>query len=157
MTRQVLFKLDEEKRVHPFGQETVFEPQRGITKVELDEGYVQVIVYTDDINEALDSLVEEGCSFHYLKLLSKEISFIVDEEHNRWSLDEVIKNLSILKIHAANLREEDGLVAHILEIASRMDIEINHISDVHNCLTLVLDKIDAKKLCQEVLKTDHEN
>lgn len=158
MKQQVLFKLDEASRTHPFGQETVFEPQRGIIKIELEQGWNQVKIKGKNINQILDSLAMKQIAFHSLKLLSDGISFIVSENTKEdWRSHEIITKLSLMSVHATNLREEHGLVAHILKTAIEMDIEIYHISDVYNCLTLVLNEKEAKRLCQQILKEKYED
>lgn len=141
--------------------ETQFERKRGIHSIEVRSGCTQVSVHNLD-EPAVESrlavleLVSElGISIDFLKLSPHEISFVIDHSDAKLlkanqskfcgQLD-LHEDRSVVLVHAANIREEEGLGAKILSSTLQLGNVIDHIGDMHDRLLLVVPSEEAESV-----------
>jgi aspartate kinase len=133
--------------------ETGFEKKRGVSRIEVREGFAQVHVsrlqgsLTDQRLQVLQAVANVGVSIDFLKLTPSGLSFIVSEERSdavegalgatdvRFS---VRKGRSIVLVHAVNIRDEEGLIAEILQCAITSGAHVDHVGDMHDRLLMVV-------------------
>lgn len=141
--------------------ETQFERKRGIHSIEVRSGCTQVSIHNlhEPIEEsrlaALEAVSELGISIDFLKLSPHEISFVVSDsdaellkasqEKFRGQL-ELHEDRSVVLVHAANIREEEGLGAKILACTLQLGNMIDHIGDMHDRLLLVVPSREAENV-----------
>ena len=106
--------------------QTDFEKPRGVSRVEVRDGFAQAIVdsVVGDSRriEILKAIASAGVSLDFLKLAPDGLSFLVPTEKAQ-IVDGALKNLgasyaiksprSIVMVHAVNMRDEEGLIAQI--------------------------------------------
>lgn len=141
--------------------ETEFEKRRGISRVEVRDGYAQV--HVSNLAEpvaasrlaALAAVSEAGLSLDFLKLTPRGLSFLVREELAPnvsaalapLKLEvEVQGGRGVLMVHAVNMRDEEGLIASILLSAIASGAGVCHVSDMHDRALLVVAAQDAPNL-----------
>lgn len=141
--------------------ETQFERKRGIHSIEIRCGCTQVSV--QNLNEpveesrlaVLELVSDLGVSIDFLKLSPHEISFVVqdsDAERLRANQSQFKGQLtlhedrSVVLVHAANIREEEGLSARILSSTLQLGDVIDHIGDMHDRLLLVVPSGNAESV-----------
>lgn len=141
--------------------ETAFEKRRGISNVEVRPGYAQVHVsrlpapVMEGRLRVLGAVADGGISIDFLKLTGSGLSFVVEEGSADLvgkclaALDihvTVRQNRHILLVHAVNMRDEEGLIAQILLEAISSGVRVDHVSDMHDRMLIVVDAEEAPKL-----------
>lgn len=148
--------------------ETEFEKPRGINKVEIRNGFVTVHI-TDLTPEpskvatarlaALTKIKDAGISIDFLKLTENGLSFVAPESLKD-QLESVLDSAGvtaklrsgrcIVLAHAANMRDEEGLIARVVSEVIGTGVEIDHLGDMHDRVLLVMDAGDGKKVAQRI-------
>ena len=145
----------------PATRETAFERPRGVSRVEPRRGYCQVHVV--DLFEplvpnrlaALEAVSGEGISIDFLKLTPRGLSFVAPADRasdlERVLTDcgaqaSVVTGRTIVSIHAVNIRDEEGLIAEIVQEAIALGAQIDHVGDGHDRLLLVVGDDDAARI-----------
>lgn len=164
------FDLDEQ-RSRPFGHEladkstdvpelgaTEFEKIRGVNRIETRTGFSGATVsgLSEPLMEqrltALSAVQSKGLSIDFLKFTKDGLSFLIADE-SRESLRgvlegcgfpfEILPDRSILTVHAANMRDEEGMVAQIVSEVISSGAHIDHMGDMHDRLLIVMSEDDA--------------
>lgn len=140
---------------------TEFEKPRGVSQIEVRHGFAQVHVsnLSEPIAErrlgVLKSISDAKISLDFLKLTQGGLSFVVDEQkapsaqsalEGSGATVSVQLGCSIVLVHAVNIRDEEGLVARLVSIATRENTRIEHLADMHDRLLLVTENEQAAKL-----------
>lgn len=141
--------------------ETEFEKKRGVSNVEVRHGFAQVHVsrFTCDVMrerlKVLDAVASVGISIDFLKLTPSGMSFVVPEQNGN-VVDKALQPLgihftvrhdrSIVLVHAVSIRDEEGMIAGIVQTAIKNGIRIDHVGDMHDRMLLVVQKADADRL-----------
>jgi len=135
-------------------QETAFEKQRGISQVEVRGGFAQVHVsrLPDPVHEhrlqVLKAIAEAGVSVDFLKLTPSGVSFVISENATseiETALGQfqakltIRKDRSVVMVHAVNMRDEEGLTANVVQKAISSGVVIDHISDMHDRMLMVVE------------------
>ena len=151
----------------PSVNETEFEKPRGIRKVEVRTGFAQANIsgLSEPLVQAriqvLEAVAEAGVSLDFLKLTPAGMSFLVTEEDTdilSAALDKlgvryaVQKDQRIVLVHAVNMRDEEGLLAGIVVRAIGSGARIDHASDMHDRMLLVMSAEEAERV-RSVLET----
>lgn len=143
--------------------ETVFEKRRGISNVEVRPGYTQVHVSKLENNlsqeriRVLTAVSDAGIAIDFLKLTPSGMSFLVPRE--KTSLVEAALELtkaqyslrteqSIVLVHAVNMRDEEGMIAGILRQAIQTGISVDHVTDMHDRMLLVMKETEASRFAE---------
>lgn len=137
--------------------ETVFERPRGISGVEIRSGYAQGIVSEAPTTESrlavFQALAEAGISIDFVKLTPDGFTFLCPEsavEATRLALDpykaSIIGHRSLVETHAVNIRDEEGLLAKLVQAAVHSGARVEHVADMHDRLLLVVDADQAEQL-----------
>jgi len=150
-----------------WGGETEFEKRRGVSSVEVREGYAQVHVSElgqDIVNErlaVLEAITQTGVSLDFLKLTPSGLSFLVRQEEAE-SIEECLQPLNvkhtvrpdraIVLVSAVNIRDEEGLLADLVHRAISSAARVDHISDMHDRLLMVVRASDAPQLKECILE-----
>lgn len=107
----------------------------------------------------LRAVGEAGVSIDFLKLTPTGMSFVVaanDAEAVRNALNgaafSIEADRAILLVHAVNMRDEDGMIAGILRRAIGSGITVDHASDMHDRMLLVLRHDHAERLANILLE-----
>lgn len=107
----------------------------------------------------LGAIGDGGISLDFLKLTQTGISFLVSEESAEIvgklleSLQvhfSVRKNREILLVHAVNMRDEEGLIARIVLEAIASGVRVDHVSDMHDRMLMVVDQEEAETLKSQI-------
>jgi aspartokinase len=145
--------------------ETAFEKRRGINSVEVRSGFAQVHVsrleqpVMESRLRVLGAVADRGISIDFLKLTQSGLSFVVPEEFAARvseSLEQLAvhftikENRHILLIHAVNMRDEEGLISRILLEAIASGVRLDHVSDMHDRMLMVVGTEDAIRLRQHI-------
>lgn len=140
-------------------QETVFEKPRGVANVEIRKGFAQVHIsqlaqpLTEERLRITKAIAEAGVSLDFLKLTPSGLSFLVPEsaaENAERALSglgvrySVRKDRSIVMVHAVNMRDEEGLIARVLQTAIDCGAHIDHVGDMHDRMLLVMESAQAE-------------
>ena len=146
--------------------ETEFEKRRGISRVEVREGYAQV--HVSDLPQpivtarldALKVVAEAGVGLDFMKFTPDGMSFLVKEADaakaekcldDRKGISVVVeKGRDVVMVHAVNMRDEEGLIASIVLQAIRSGASIGHVSDMHDRVLIVVSKDDSRKLKEQL-------
>lgn len=141
--------------------ETAFEKRRGINSVEVRAGFAQVHVsrleqpIMENRLQVLGAVADGGISIDFLKLTQSGLSFVVPEEFadsiaqalQQLGVHFTIKeNRHILLVHAVNMRDEEGLISRILLESIASGVKVDHVSDMHDRMLMVVDAQDAPTL-----------
>jgi aspartokinase len=103
----------------------------------------------------LEAVANSGLSIDFLKLTPSGMSFVVpqDQDHLlKMALESarvessVRADRSIVTVHAVNMRDEEGLIAGIVQSAIASGAQIDHIGDGFDRLLLVVSAEHAEKL-----------
>lgn len=142
-------------------RETAFERPRGVSRVETRRGYCQVhVVDLPDplVTKRLDALsavAEIDASIDFLKLTPRGLSFVASADRAAdieqalagcGAHAEVATDRSIVSVHAVNIRDEEGLLAEIVQEAIALGAQIDHVGDGHDRLLLVVGDADAARI-----------
>ncbi len=145
--------------------ETAFEKRRGISKVEERGGFAQVHVsrlpqpVMESRIRVLGAVADAGVSIDFLKLTQTGLSFVIPEESAATisgALDQIDvhftirENRHILLIHAVNMRDEEGLISRIVLEAIASGIQIDHVSDMHDRMLMVVGAGESSKLRRRI-------
>lgn len=142
-------------------QETEFEKRRGVSDVEVRGGYAQV--HVSQLGSplmatrltVLESVGAATISIDFLKLTPSGLSFLalVDRSadiervlHDLGVRFSVRKDRSIVLVHGVNIRDEEGLIARIVESAISSGVKVEHISDMHDRVLIVVESGEAEQL-----------
>lgn len=140
---------------------TEFEKRRGISGVEAREGFAQVHVSRLTGNlvheriRVLGAVGEANVSLDFLKLTPSGLSFMIPEslgEATEKALSSlavqfsVKKDRSIVLVHAVNVRDEEGLTATIVQHAIASGALVEHVTDMHDRMLMVVATADAEHL-----------
>ncbi len=142
-------------------QETEFEKRRGISRVEIRYGFAQVHITNleGEIQAArlrvLKAVNEAGISVDFLKLTPTGLSFLVTNncaDGVATAIQPVATDSSIrperaiVLVHAVNIRDEEGLIGHIVREVIETGTTIDHIGDMHDRLLMIVSAKDAPRL-----------
>jgi aspartate kinase len=144
-------------------QETAFEKPRGISGVERKEGFAQVHVsqlsepMMDQRLRVLEAVAAAGVSIDFVKLTPSGMAFVIPEESAE-QVERALTDLSVkfsirrgrtvVLVHAVNMRDEEGLIARILERAIGSGARIDHVGDMHDRVLMVLESADAGRVVE---------
>ena len=110
----------------------------------------------------LQAVAEAQISIDFLKLTENGLAFIVPESiagevektltstgvrHRVWS------GLSTVLVHAVNMRDEEGLIAGIVQQAVSGGGRLSHIGDMHDRLLLVVETEGADRIAEQFRAT----
>jgi aspartate kinase len=145
--------------------ETAFERPRGISRIEVREGFAQVQVeglhapVTETRLGILDNIAEGGVSIDFVKLTPTGFTFICAQENSGKVAGvltplsvkfDILEGRSIVLVHAVNLRDDEGLIAKIVQAAIHANTHVDHIGDMHDRLLLVVRATDVSKLVTNI-------
>ena len=147
--------------------ETVFEKRRGISDVEVRPGYTQVHVSKLEHDlpkeriKVLSVVSDSGIAIDFLKLTPSGMSFLVPRE--KTDLVESALKLtgaqyslrteqSIVIVHAVNMRDEEGMIAGIVRRAIESGISVDHVTDMHDRMLLVMKEEQANRFAELMKK-----
>lgn len=143
------------------GVETEFERRRGIDQVEVrgDLCAIHVTGLEGNLTEArlriLSEVARQSVSIDFLKMSPGGMSFVVSEGDagktaaalkSVGARAEVIQGRSVVLVHAANMRDEEGLIARIIAETISSGAEIDHLSDMHDRVLIVTSTVNAERL-----------
>ena len=104
---------------------------------------------------ALQSVAELGVSIDFLKLTPYGMSFVAPADRAE-DLEKALSggsakasvstDRSIVSIHAVNIRDEEGLLAEVVQEAIALKAQIDHVGDGHDRLLLVVGDSDAARI-----------
>lgn len=133
--------------------QTGFERRRGISHIEVRHGFAQVTVCEASRLLALQSLADNAVSHKFLKLVPGGLACIVPAEMQAGAAEalsiwehEVEGERSIIQVFAANLRDEEGLLARVVQAAIDSGAEIHHLGDMHDRAYLVVATEEADRV-----------
>lgn len=143
--------------------ETKFERERGIDKVEVKKGFATVYVgplparYEAARLEVLGKVAREGVSVDYLKLDGPRMSFVIAEE-DQAALARALHGFEstcrpgkcVVAVHAANMRDEEGLIARTISRVMLAGDEVDHIGDMHDRVIFVLEAETAERVVRDL-------
>ena len=148
--------------------ETEFEKKRGVSNVEVRNGFAQVHVsriaseVMAERLRVLAAVAAVGVSIDFLKLTPSGLSFLVPEQ-NADLIDRALTPLghhytvrhdrSIVLVYAVSIRDEEGLIAGIVHTAITNGIRIDHVGDMHDRMLMVVQKEDAERLAAHIRAT----
>lgn len=145
--------------------QTDFEKRRGINRVERKDGFAQIQI--TGLQEPLmlarlDSMrvtADAGVSIDFLKFGPSGLSFLVHEKVAQRTTDaltkaglafEIRQDQSVVIVHAVNIRDEEGLIARIIQTAIDTGTTIHHLGDMHDRLLLVVTRDQADPLMEAI-------
>lgn len=146
--------------------ETEFEKPRGINKVEIRKGFLTVhVTNLDEASVAserlkvLSKLSDAKISIDFLKLTNRGLSFVAPESLQS-QLESVLNGAGIehslrtgrciVLAHAANMRDEEGLIARVISEVIGTGVEVDHLGDMHDRVLLVMDSNDGEKVAERI-------
>ncbi len=140
---------------------TDFEKRRGVSRVEVRDGYAQVHAsrMPEPIIEGrlavLQTVANASVSIDFLKLTPSGLSFLIQESQAKPVEDALNKSAvhcsvkpgrSVVLVHAVNMRDEEGLIAGIVREVIASGARMDHISDMHDRVLVVVHTEDAPRL-----------
>ncbi len=146
------------------GRETEFEKRRGVNRLEVRHGFAQVHVsaLTGDVMRGrllvLQAVADSGISLDFLKLSPSGMSFLVPEERaddvgatlRECKVEHTIRSpRSILLVHAVNIRDEEGMIANIIQILIGTGAPVDHLGDMHDRILMVLQTDDVDRVAEQ--------
>lgn len=147
---------------------TEFEKRRGINAVETRDGFAQFQAenLADPVmNERLrllEAVQKAGISIDFLKFTHRGLSFLV-ASGNSQKANEALRSTgiefqhqgdrSIVLVHAVSIRDEDGLIARIIQTAIENGAKVDHLGDMHDRLLMVTATKEAPRLADAIRKT----
>lgn len=145
--------------------ETEFELPRGIHRVEIRQGLcaVHVTGLTGDTSaarvEVLKAIADAGVSIDFLKLTQGGLSFVSPESQSA-AVEDVLqktgqtfqtnRNRCIVLAHAANMRDEEGLIARVVSEVIGAGVQVDHLGDMHDKVLLVMDQADGERVAKRI-------
>jgi hypothetical protein len=143
-----------------------FDLPRGLGEPVLRDAYAQVLVSFAVQEEARAGRLEtlrriqaDGLSIDFLKFTPNGLSFVISAVQARRAVAsleglgadvKLSEGRSILLIPAVNMRDDEGLLAHVLSEAIQTNAEILHIGDMHDRVLIVTDTEGAKEIKDKV-------
>lgn len=133
--------------------------------MEVRNGYAQVHVsrlgepIMDRRLAALKTVADAQISIDFLKLTPSGLSFLIPGEHGakiEAALTQagfhstVRQGRSIVLVHAVNMRDEEGLIASIVHQVIASGARMDHISDMHDRMLVVVLTEDASSLSKSL-------
>ena len=147
--------------------ETDFEKRRGISRVEVRSGFTQVHVtgLTEPIAKSRLAVLEQvsaaKVSLDFLKLTPTGLSFVIPSERTQEIQEtftaaklqfQMVTDRSIVLVHAVNMRDEEGMVAGIVRRTISAGIAVDHVTDMHDRMLIILPNENATRLQQLIEK-----
>ena len=144
------------------------ENKPGVNRVEVRHGLAQANIYDlespvmDGRLRVLQAVADAKISIDFLKLTESGLAFIVPEplagdvekvlstagvQYRVWS------GLSTVLVHAVNMRDEEGLIAGIVQQAVSGGGKLSHIGDMHDRLLLVVETEGADGIAEQFRAT----
>ncbi|MBS1712727.1 MAG: hypothetical protein JST30_00170 [Armatimonadetes bacterium] len=143
--------------------ETQFEKPRGIHRVEMRRGYCTVHVtgleQASDRVKVLGTISGAGISIDFLKLTPGGLSFLTQTDERSKvveALDSqgaqyaVNDGRCIVLAHAANMRDEEGLIARVVSEVIGTGVVIDHLGDMHDRVLMVMDAGDGERVAERI-------
>lgn len=146
--------------------ETEFEKPRGINRIEIRKGFVTVHVSqlsSDTLAQerliVLSAMADANISIDFLKLTHGGLSFVTPEslrERTMKALDQkdiqydIKEDRCIVLTYAANMRDEEGLIAKVVSEVIGTGVEIDHLGDMHDRVLLVMDAKEADRVAKRI-------
>ena len=148
--------------------ETEFEKRRGVSRLEVRHGFAQVHVsqMTGDLMNArlyvLQAVADGQVSLDFLKLSPSGMSFLVPQEKAA-DVQKAIEGCnvhftirqprSILLVHAVNIRDEEGMIANIVQTVIATGASVDHLGDMHDRMLMVLNSDDIDRVADRIQAT----
>lgn len=145
--------------------ETEFEKRRGINRVELRKEMAQARVWglahpiTESRLAVLRAIRDAEISIDFVKLATDGLSFVIPESRAA-ATESTLKSAGvqfslergrcIMLVHAANMRDEEGLIARIVSEVIASGAHIDHLGDMHDRILLVTASADADALAARI-------
>ena len=107
----------------------------------------------------LQCVAEAKVSIDFLKLTPSGLSFLIPEAQssaveNTLGGCEIHSTVrpgrSIVLVHAVNMRDEEGLIARVVQEVIASGARMDHISDMHDRMLVVVHTEDAEPLRQRL-------
>lgn len=149
-------------------KETAFERPRGVSRIEVRRGFAQTHVndlrhpVTDERVRVMKVVAAAGISLDFLKFTPEGLSFLVPEAQSQ-KLEEALSGSgvtysiqtgrSIVLVFAVNMRDEEGLLATIVQEAIASGARVDHVGDGHDHLLLVVASEEAAKVEEHLRRT----
>ncbi|MEZ0325606.1 MAG: hypothetical protein ACAH95_06850 [Fimbriimonas sp.] len=149
---------------YPTELETIFEKRRGISRVESRHGYAQVHVsqiasrVMEERLRVLSQVAEAGISMDFLKLTPTGMSFMVREDSSAL-VEQVLAGTgvhfsvrngrSIVLVYAVNIRDEEGMIANILQTTITTCAQVDHVGDMHDRMLMVVRTEDVDRVVKQ--------
>lgn len=145
-----------------------FEKRPGVNSVEVRHGHAQAHVFSlsspvmDARLRVLKAVADANISIDFLKLTEDGLSFIMSDADKDAVNDtlkaagvqfSILESVSVVLVHAVNMRDEEGLIAGIVQQAISSGAKVSHIGDMHDRLLLVVESNDADKLAAQFRRT----
>jgi aspartokinase len=149
-------------------RETDFEKPRGVSRVEVRDGFAQVHVsrLQEPLMESrltvLKLVADTNVSIDFLKLTPSGLSFLIAENQTEAIESSLAKGKvhgttrpgrSIILVHAVNMRDDECLVASIVHQVIASGSKVDHISDMHDRLLAVVHTADAAAIAKRLEET----
>jgi aspartokinase len=147
--------------------ETAFEKRRGIRHVEIRSGYAQVHInqlkepIADTRLDILQAVGNAEISVDFLKFTPTGVSFMVQDAvaekttrilENFGASFSLAANRHIVTVHAVNMRDEQGLIADVMAHAIRSGAKLEHITDMHDRMLIVVAAEESERLKSSLLE-----
>lgn len=103
----------------------------------------------------LSAIAKDGINIDFLKMTQTGLSFVLPDDLAEAASKALAKldvhfsireHRSILLVHAVNMRDEEGLIARILLESIASGVRIDHASDMHDRMLMVVQSEDAARL-----------
>lgn len=150
------------------GSETEFEKRRGVSRLEVRDGFAQVHVSQMEGEVmrvrlfVLQAVADAGISIDFLKLSPSGMSFLVPEDQGeavrvaiqRCNVHFSIRApRSILLVHAVNIRDEEGMIASLVQRLIGLGVHVDHLGDMHDRILMVLKSEETPRVVEELQRT----
>lgn len=144
---------------------TEFEKRRGISAVEIRDGYAQFQAeelpapLMAERLRLLGVVQKAGISIDFLKFTQRGLSFLVATENSAKTAEALNaanidfqhqEQRSIVMVHAVSIRDEDGLIAKIVQTAIENNSPVDHLGDMHDRLLMVTSTEEAPRLADAI-------
>lgn len=148
--------------------ETEFEKPRGVSRVEVRDGYAQVHVsdLKGDMSQVrllvLQAVAAAGVSIDFLKLTPSGMSFLTTEGQandveaalkSGGFPHKILRPRSIVLVHAVNIRDEEGMIAGIVKTLIESGASVDHLGDMHDRMLVVVSAEDAPRVADRFRET----
>jgi aspartate kinase len=146
---------------YPTQLETIFEKRRGISRVEVRNGFAQVHVSQIEAHvmearlQVLAAVADSGISVDFLKMTPTGMSFMIQEDEAA-RLEETLNGTgvrftirhdrSIVLVYAVNIRDEEGMIANIVQTTITTCARVDHVGDMHDRLLMVVKAEDVSRV-----------